>query len=132
MIVCSTLKTCSNHLLRLFLALTLMVALSGCGGSDSSNEFGGGDSVTPAGASVSLAWDPVQDPSVYAYFVRYGTQSSGGSGSCNYAYAVYVGSPSATITGLDHDTRYYFAVSAYNGAESRCSNEVSTVTPSSA
>jgi hypothetical protein len=34
----------------------------------------------------------------------------------------------ATVTGLDPSTRYYFAVSAYNGRSGPCSNEVSTVT----
>lgn len=111
-----------------------MIALSGCGGGDSGTgsgtEFGGGDNAIPVGAAVSLAWDPTEDPSVYAYYVRYGKQSSGGPGSCDYPYAAYVGSPSATITGLAYDTQYYFAVTAYNGAESSCSDEVSTVTPS--
>jgi hypothetical protein len=37
----------------------------------------------------------------------------------------------ATVTGLDPSTRYYFAVSAYNGLSGPCSNEVSTVTPPS-
>jgi hypothetical protein len=37
--------------------------------------------------------------------------------------------PTATVTGLDPSTRYYFAVSAYNGLSGPCSNEVSTVTP---
>jgi len=41
---------------------------------------------------------------------------------------MHVTSPSATITNLDPDTRYYFTVSAYNGLESACSSEVSTVT----
>ena len=35
----------------------------------------------------------------------------------------------ATVTGLDPNTRYYFAVSAYNGLSGPCSNEVLTVTP---
>jgi hypothetical protein len=130
----STQKTCSNYPVRLFtglfLGLTLVVALSGCGGDDSGTGIGDGGSASPVGAVVSLAWDPIEDPSVYAYFVRYGKQSAGSSGSCGYPYATYVGSSSATIAGLDYDTQYYFAVSAYNGAESSCSNEVSTVTPS--
>ena len=33
--------------------------------------------------------------------------------------------------GLEPNTRYYFAVSAYNGLESACSNEVSAMTPAS-
>ena len=37
----------------------------------------------------------------------------------------------ATVTGLDPNTLYYFAVSAYNGVSGPCSNEVSTVTPPS-
>jgi hypothetical protein len=37
-------------------------------------------------------------------------------------------SPSATVTNLDPDTLYHFVVSAHNGLESTCSNEVSTVT----
>ena len=41
---------------------------------------------------------------------------------------MYVESPSVTVTNLDPETRYYFTVSAYNGIESACSNEVSTVT----
>jgi len=34
----------------------------------------------------------------------------------------------ATVTGLAPNTRFYFAVSAYNGWSGPCSNEVSTVT----
>jgi len=37
----------------------------------------------------------------------------------------------ATVTGLDPNTPYYFAVSASNGVTGPCSNEVSTVTPPS-
>jgi hypothetical protein len=33
-----------------------------------------------------------------------------------------------TVTGLETGSRYYFAVSAYNGVEGACSNEVSTDT----
>ena len=132
MIACGTPKVCSNYLLKSLIVFTLMISLSGCGGGDSGGEFAAEENATPVGAAVSLAWEPIQDPSVYAYFVRYGPESSGTSGSCNYPYSTYVGSPSATITGLSYDTRYYFAVSAYNGTESGCSNEVSTYTPSAA
>ena len=125
MIACGTLKPCRNYLLKSFIVFTFMISLSGCGGGDSGGE-------TAAGAAVSLAWEPVQDSSVYAYFVRYGPEPSGGSGSCNYPYSTYVGSPSATITELNYDTQYYFAVSAYNGAESGCSNEISIYTTSAA
>ena len=80
---------------------------------------------------ASLAWDPVQDPSVTAYYVHYGKQPAGHSGTCDYEDARFVSAPSAMITGLDPNTRYYFAVSAYNGLESSCSNEVSAMTAAS-
>lgn len=104
--------------------LLMVPILNGCGGG------GEGTGVMPPGAAVSLAWHPVPDPSVSAYLVYYGRQPSGQPGSCEYENSISVDSPSATVTNLDPDTRYYFAVSAYNGFESVCSNEVSTVTPS--
>ena len=119
------------------LLLTMMSFLTGCGGG------GGGESgsqptvtVAPAsaGATASLAWSPVPDPSVSSYFVHYGRQSPNQSGSCAYESSTSVPvapntSPSATVTNLDPNTTYFFTVSAYNGLESPCSNEVSTVTP---
>jgi hypothetical protein len=103
--------------------------LTGCGGGGTGSD----PSVTVApantGATASLTWRPVQDPSVSGYFVHYGRQSPGTPGSCIYESSVQVGSPSATVTNLDPDTVYYFTVSAYNGLESACSNEVTTVTP---
>jgi hypothetical protein len=119
------------------LALTIMSVFAGCGGDSSTDPivtpsgptFGGG-SPTPVGAAVSMAWDPAPDSSVFGYLVHYGPQSPNSSGSCNYSQSAFVSSPSATITGLAHDTLYYFAVSAYNGVESTCTNEVSTVTSS--
>ncbi|MDP1948751.1 MAG: fibronectin type III domain-containing protein [Nitrospirota bacterium] len=130
------------RLTTLFAGLLLSMAslLTGCGGG---GETGGDPSVTvtpgntgggsipAAGATASLAWSPVPDPSVMAYFVHYGRQSPGQPGSCAYEQSQYVGSPSATITGLEPNTLYYFTVSAYNGLESACSSEVSTVTPPS-
>ena len=106
------------------LLLTMMPLLTGCGGGETGSE----PSVAPVGATASLAWSPVQDPSVIAYFVHYGRQSPGQQGSCVYESSISVDSPSATVTNLDPNTRYYFTVSAYNGLESACSSEVSTVT----
>ena len=110
--------------------LTIMPLLTGCGGG---GETGGQPTVTvapaSAGATASLAWSPVPDPSVSSYFVHYGRQSPNQSGSCVYESSMHADSPSATITNLDPNTTYYFTVSAYNGLESACSNEVSTVTP---
>ena len=113
------------------LLLTIMPFLTGCGGGGQT----GSDpivTVTPgsAGATASLAWSPVPDPSVSAYFVHYGRQSPGQQGSCTYESSTSVTSPSATVTNLDPNTRYFFTVSAYNGLESPCSNEVNAVTPS--
>lgn len=107
------------------LLLTVMPLLTGCGGGETGSEA----SAAQGGAAVSLAWSPVEDPSVHSYFVYYGQQSPGQPGSCAYESSMRVISPSATITNLEPNTLYYFTVSAYNGLESSCSNEVSTVTP---
>jgi hypothetical protein len=122
----------SRHLTPIVagLLLTTMSILTGCGGGGET-----GDptvKVARVGATASLEWNPVPDPSVSAYFVHYGRQSPHQPGSCAYEHAVSVDSPSVMLTDLDPDTHYYFAVSAYNGFESTCSNEVSTVTPPSA
>lgn len=112
------------------LLLTMLPFLTGCSGGNGS---GDGKASTPAdtGITASLAWSPVSDTSVHSYFVHYGRQSPGQSGSCAYEGSMHVDvtSPSATVTNLDPNTRYYFTVSAYNGLESACSSEVSTVTP---
>ena len=120
------------------LLLTMIPLLTGCGGggetgSDPSVTVtpgnGGGGSAAPVGATASLAWSPVPDTSIIAYFVYYGRVSPGTPGNCSYESSVQVTSPSATVTNLDSNTLYYFTVSAYNGLESACSSEVSTVTP---
>ena len=107
------------------LLLSILLFLAGCG---SGGEPGNPSTGSSASASASLAWDPVTDPSVSAYFVHYGQQSPGQAGSCTYEHSVSVDSPSATVTDLVPNTLYYFTVSAYNGLESTCSNEVSIVT----
>ena len=82
----------------------------------------------PERATVSLVWDPVNDSSVIGYFIHYGKQSSDQPGSCAYDELQFVSSPQGTVTGLDLGSTYYFAVSAYNGVEGACSNEVSAHT----
>ena len=124
------------------LGLMFLLLLIGCGADSGGISLdpppsGGGSSAgdgAPAHASISvtLAWDPTPDSSVHAHFVHYGKTSSGQSGSCNYPHSKHVTSNSVTITGLEPDTRYYFAVSAYNGLHSPCSDEVSTITASAA
>ena len=101
------------------LLFTMISFLTGCGGGEETG-------IHPT-ATASLTWDPVHDPSVIAYFVHYGRESPGQQGSCAYESSMHASSPSATVTNLDPDTRYYFAVSAYNGLESVCSHEVSIV-----
>jgi len=88
---------------------------------------------TPTGATARLTWDPNPDPKVAGYAVYYGKQSSGEHGSCSYEESQSVESPPAIITGLDPNTPYFFAISAYGDdggdSESPCSNEVLVVTP---
>lgn len=122
------LKSQSLRLIATSLLLTACTLLTGCGGGE------GGPSVSTgtgsANPSASLAWNPINDSSILGYYVHYGRQSPGQPGSCSYEGAQYVETPSATISDLQPNTRYYFTVSAYNGLESACSSEVSTVTPS--
>jgi len=112
------------------LLLMILPFLTGCGEEGETNSPPI-PTVTPgsAGATASLKWDPVPDSSVSVYFVHYGPQSPGEPGSCNYEHSISVDSSSATVANLDPNTRYYFAVSAYNGLESVCSDEVWTDTP---
>ncbi len=89
---------------------------------------------TPTGATARLTWAESTDPNVEGYFVHYGKQSPGELGSCSYQESQRVGTPPATITGLDPNTAYFFAISAFGESESEsdspCSNEVLVVTPS--
>ena len=113
-----------THSALSLIATLLFSSLTDCGG--------GGGNGDPAGANatatVNLAWDPSPDPKVSAYDVHYGKRSPGQPHSCTYSDSMRVSAPLTTVTGLDPNTRYYFAVSAYNGLSGSCSNEVSTVT----
>lgn len=123
------LRSLSLRTLSTYILLTVCTMLTGCGGGGEGEPAGS----TPSSSALptaSLAWNPIQDSSIVGYYVHYGRQSPGQSGSCSYESAQYVESPHATISDLQPDTRYYFTVSAYNGLESACSSEVSTVTPS--
>jgi len=81
--------------------------------------------------ALSLAWNPVPDSTVSGYVIHYGRYSPNSPGSCNYESQLFVSSAYGAVSSLSPDTRYYFAVSAYNGLEGPCSGEISTVTPSS-
>ena len=87
----------------------------------------------PTGATAQLNWEASTDPNVLGYFVHYGKQSPGVYGSCSYEHSQRVGPPPATITELDPNTPYFFAISAFSESESEeetpCSNEIIVVTP---
>jgi hypothetical protein len=107
--------------LRLGLMLVALLALlSGCGGENET-----GIHIGPQGGQATLTWIPVAGDNVVGYVVHYGTASSQSNGSCGYEQALFVSSPEAFIGGLAENTTYYFAVSAYNGIEGPCSDEVS-------
>jgi len=124
------LRNQSMRILSTGILLTTCTLLTSCGGGGE-----GAPAVSTSSSSAlptaSLAWSPIQDSSIVGYYVHYGRHSPGQSGSCSYEAAQFVESPSATLSDLQPNTRYYFSVSAYNGLESACSSEVSTVTPSS-
>jgi len=107
----------SMRLISTSILLISITLLTGCGGggegapSDSSPN-------SQIGAIASLAWNPVQDSTVYGYYAHDGKYSPEQYGSCSYQDAMFVSSPEATISNLDPDTRYYFSVSAYDGIES--------------
>lgn len=82
----------------------------------------------PTEATARLTWAVHPDPSVTGYRVYYGKESSGELGSCSYETSQSVEAPPAIITGLEPNTPYFFAISAYENedgeSESPCSNEV--------
>ncbi len=101
----------------------IVVTLIGCG-DDGQQGLTVSTDATPAGVTVNLAWDPVNDSSIIGYYIHYGKQSPNQPGSCVYDQEQFVSSNQGTVTDLDWGWTYYFAVSAHNGLESRCSNEV--------
>ncbi|WP_129125867.1 Ig-like domain-containing protein [Geomonas oryzae] len=82
-------------------------------------------------STVNLQWDPSTDPDLAGYRVYYQANSAAlpfaGRGAVEGAAPVDVSSSTtASISGLDPGSSYYFAVTAYNssGAESAYSNVV--------
>jgi fibronectin type III domain protein len=98
-------------LIRSILGILLVAGTVGCGS--------GGDE----GGTKTLSWTAVPDPSVLGYKAYWGTSSH------HYESNTDVGAnTSYTISGLQHGSRYFFAVSAYNAdGESGLSAEVSAV-----
>jgi hypothetical protein len=109
----------------------LFLSLSGCG-SGGAGEPTISTTSSASGATATLAWNPVQpqagEPSILGYYIHYGRQSTNQPGSCSYEDSIFVMTSTGTVTGLETGSRYYFAVSAYNGVEGACSNEVLTDT----
>lgn len=60
-----------------------------------------------------------------------GSEESGSEepSSCSSGENQAVEAPAAAITGLEPNTRYFFAIRAFNESESLCSNEITAVTP---
>ncbi len=113
----------------------LLLSLGGCGGggeelpANSPTVTTSTDAATGA-VTVSLGWQQVSDSTVLGYVVHYGPSSPNSDGSCIYDHAEFFSSNEGTIGNLSRGTRYFFAVSAYNGLEGPCSGEISTVIPS--
>ena len=84
---------------------------------------------TPTGASAEVTWPPSADPNVNGYYVYYGRQPSEEPGVCSYEGRYAVDSSSVTITDLEPNTPYFFAVSSYTSHESPCTNETAIITP---
>ncbi len=85
---------------------------------------------TSKGATVRLNWQQSSDVNIFGYYVYYGKQPAQDSGSCSsYEANQAVDAPPATITGLEPDTLYFFAIKKFNESESSCSNEVMVFTP---
>ena len=70
-----------------------------------------GVTAVQAAESVTLAWNANTEPDLAGYIVEYGTVSH------HYAQSLTIGNATQlTVTGLQADTTYYFAVRAYNTA----------------
>lgn len=81
-------------------------------------------SPAPSPGSAVLEWDPNIEPDLAGYRVYYGTTP--GSYLQAKGHGIVVAGTSYTLTGLQSGTRYYFSVTAFDGAgnESDYSREV--------
>ena len=104
---------------------------------------------TPTGATAHVTWVHPPGMNVTGYNIYYrkqppaepsseessledpASEESGSEepGSCTSGESQAVKAPAATITGLEPNTRYLFAIRAFNESESLCSNEIAAVTP---
>lgn len=99
---------------------------------------------TPTGVTAHVTWDRPSDFNPTGYYIYYGKRSpeelrskessseessSEEPTSCSRGESQPVEGPPATITGLEPNTPYFFAIRAVNDSESICSNEITMVTP---
>jgi fibronectin type 3 domain-containing protein len=79
-----------------------------------------------ASQTATLAWDPVSEPDIAGYRVYYGTATR------SYTGVVAVAAPATTVTvsNLQNDQRYFFAVTSFDAdeLESPFSDEISAMT----
>jgi hypothetical protein len=100
---------------------------------------------TPTGVTAHLTWDRPPDFNATGYYLYYGKRSpeepsseepnleessSEEPNACADREGQAVENPSATITGLEPNTSYFFVIRAFNESESLCSNKIMAVTPS--
>ncbi|NGZ61398.1 MAG: hypothetical protein CV081_12990 [Nitrospira sp. LK265] len=94
---------------------------------------------TPTGVTAHVTWAQPPDMNVAGYNIYYRKQpseeprseesTSEEPSSCSSGESQTVQAPPATITGLEPNTPYVFAIRAFNESESLCSNEITVVTP---
>lgn len=104
---------------------------------------------TSAGVTAHLTWDRPSEFKATGYYIYYGKRSPEElrpeesnaeearvedsspeePSSCSSGESQAVEAPPATIIGLEPNTRYFFAIRAFNESESLCSNEITAVTP---
>lgn len=112
------------RLVPLLILGLFLVSLTDCAGGED------GSAVDGSTVGASLTWSPIEHHTAVSYTVHFAKQSSVEGGACHYENSLDVTEPFATVTGLEPDTLYYFAVSAYDGRRrSFCSNEVLRITP---
>lgn len=99
---------------------------------------------TPTGVTAHVTWVHPPGMNVAGYSIYYRKQlsaepsseepaseesNSEEPSSCSSGESQAVEAPPATIIGLEPNTRYFFAIRAFNESENLCSNEITVVTP---